>query len=65
LIVTDGVTNNISMITAVANINNGTVPYEPPVPVRIPEKSRVSANAIGAANNNSVGAVAQIMLVQN
>jgi hypothetical protein len=65
LIVTDGVTNNISMITAVANINNGTVPYEPPVPVRIPEKSRVSATAIGAANNNSVGAIAQIMLVQD
>lgn len=65
LIVTDGVTNNISMITAVANINNGTVPYQPPAPVRIPEKSRISATAIGAANNNSVGVIAQIMLVQN
>jgi hypothetical protein len=65
LIVTDGATNNISLVTAVANLNNGVVPYEPPVPVLLPEKSRVSATAIGAANNNSAGAIAQIMLVQN
>lgn len=65
LIITDGITNNISLISAVANINNGVVPFQPVIPVSIPEKSRITATAKGAANNNSVGVIAQIMLVQN
>jgi len=57
--------SGIPVVTAIADNNNGQVQFQPPIPVRMESKTRITAQAIGAANNNRVGALAQLMLVQD
>jgi hypothetical protein len=58
---TDGIVRTV----AVTTLNNGSAQYDFVNPVRIPEKNCIGATAIGAANNNSVSSMFNILLVKN
>jgi hypothetical protein len=49
----------------VSTLNNGSVTYDFMYPLRVPEKNCVGATAIGSANNNSVSAFFNIVLIKN
>lgn len=57
-------TDNILRVGAVSAINNGSVAYDFDPPYTIPEKNCIGASAIGAANNNSVSAFFNIVLIK-
>lgn len=57
----DGIVRTI----AVSTLNNGAVQYDFVNPTKIPEKYCIGATAIGAANNNSVSSMFNILLVQD
>jgi hypothetical protein len=57
-------TDNILRVGAVATLNNGSIQYDFDPPYIIPEKNCVGASAIGAANNNSVSAFLNIILIK-
>jgi hypothetical protein len=58
---TDGIVRTV----AVTTLNNGAAQYDFANPIRIPEKTCIGASAIGAANNNSVSSMFNILLVQD
>jgi len=57
-------TDDILRVGAVATLNNGSVEYTFAYPYVIPEKNCIGATAIGSANNNSVSAFLNIVLVK-
>ena len=57
--------DDIVRVVAVVALNNGSVQYDFRYPARFPEKNCIGANAIGAANNNLVSAMFNIVLIQN
>ncbi len=57
--------DGIVRIGAVSTLNNGSVQYDFDPPYRIPEKNCVGASAIGSANNNSVSAFFNIILIKD
>ena len=57
-------TDDILRVGAVSAINNGSVAYDFDPPYTIPEKNCIGASAIGAANNNSVSAFFNIVLIK-
>jgi hypothetical protein len=58
-------TDGILRVGAVSTLNNGSVTYDFMYPLRVPEKNCVGATAIGSANNNSVSAFFNIVLIKN
>ena len=57
-------TDNILRVGAVATLNNGSIQYDFDPPYIIPEKNCVGVTAIGSANNNSVSAFLNIILIK-
>ena len=57
--------DGVLRVAAVTTINNGSAQYDFVNPVRVPEKHCIGATAIGAANNNSVSSMFNILLVQD
>ena len=55
----------ISRVGAIVVFDNGSVEYDFPYPLVIPEKYCVGATAIGTANNNGISTVFSILLVKN
>lgn len=51
-------------VGAVSTLNNGSVQYDFAMPYPIPEKNCIGATALGSANNNSVSAYFNIVLVK-
>ena len=55
----------ISRVGAVITLNNGFSDYNFDIPLRIPEKTSISATAQGSANNNGVSTMFVICLMKN
>jgi len=62
--ITDNV-NSITRVGAVVTINNGSVQYDFPYPLVIPEKFCLGATADGSSSNNSVSSMFGILLIKN
>ena len=58
-------TNNIRLTSAIVTLNNGAADYKFELPVVIPEKTTVEAQAFGASENNSCSSMFIILLVKN
>lgn len=58
-------TNGVKMATVSAVANNGIVEFNPKYPIAVAEKTRIVAEARGAANDNYVATIIQIVLVKN
>lgn len=56
--------DGIVRVGAVTTLNNGSVQYDFDPPYAIPEKNCIGATAIGTANNNSVSAFFNIILIK-
>jgi hypothetical protein len=57
--------DGILRVVAISTLNNGSIQYDFAYPVQITEKSCFGATAIGAANNNSVSAFFNFVLIKN
>lgn len=57
--------DGILRVVAISTLNNGSIQYDFAYPVAITEKSCFGATAIGAANNNSVSAFFNFVLIKN
>lgn len=57
--------DNVLRVGAVTTLNNGAALFTFDPPYRIPEKNCIGASAVGAANNNSVSAFFNLILVKN
>jgi len=57
--------DGILRVGAVSTLNNGSVTYDFMYPYRLPEKNCIGASAIGSANNNSVSAFFNVVLITN
>jgi len=57
--------DGILRVGAVSTLNNGSVQYDFTYPYTIFEKNCIGASAIGSANNNSVSAFFNIVLIKN
>jgi len=55
--------DGIVRVGAVSTLNNGSVQYNFTYPYRIPEKNCVGATGIGSANNNSISAFFNMVLI--
>jgi len=58
-------TNDIRLTSAIVTLNNGAADYKFELPVVIPEKSTVEAQAFGSSENNSCSSMFIILLVKN
>jgi hypothetical protein len=58
-------TNNIRLTAAIVTLNNGAADYLFELPVAIPEKTTVEAQAFGSSENNSCSSMFIILLVKN
>jgi hypothetical protein len=58
-------TNNIRLTAAIVTLNNGAADYLFELPVAIPEKTTLEAQAFGASENNSCSSMFIILLVKN
>lgn len=57
--------DGILRVVAISTLNNGSISYDFAYPVAITEKSCFGASAIGTANNNSVSAFFNFVLIKN
>lgn len=57
--------DGVLRVGAVTTLNNGAVQYDFTFPYVIPEKTIVSASAVGSAANNKVSAFLNIVLIKN
>ena len=57
--------DGILRVVAISTLNNGSISYDFAYPVAITEKSCFGATAVGAANNNSVSAFFNFVLIKN
>jgi len=57
--------DGILRVVAISTLNNGSIQYDFAYPVAITEKSCFGASAVGAANNNSVSAFFNFVLIKN
>jgi hypothetical protein len=57
--------DEILRVVAISTLNNGSIQYDFAYPVAITEKNCFGATAIGAANNNSVSAFFNFVLIKN
>ncbi len=57
--------NNIRLTSAVVTLNNGAADYKFELPVAIPEKTTIEAQASGSSENNSCSSMFIILLVKN
>lgn len=57
--------DGVVRVAAVSTLNNGFVNYNFQYPIAVPEKCCIGATAIGSANNNSVSAFFNIVLIKN
>jgi len=57
--------DNVLRVGAVTTLNNGAALFTFDPPYQIPEKCCIGASAVGAANNNSVSAFFNLILVKN
>jgi len=57
--------DGIRRVAAVTALNNGAIQYDFTYPIAIPEKSCISASAIGSANNNIVSSMFNLVLIKN
>jgi hypothetical protein len=58
-------TNNIRLTAAVVTVNNGVADYAFEYPLRVPEKTTIEAQAVGAAANNACSSLFILLLVKN
>lgn len=58
-------TNDIRLTIAIVTLNNGAADYKFELPVAIPEKTTLEAQAFGASENNSCSSMFIILLVKN
>lgn len=58
-------TNNIRLTAAVVTVNNGAADYAFEYPLRVPEKTTIEAQAVGAAANNACSSMFILLLVKN
>lgn len=58
-------TNNIRLTSAVVTVNNGAADYAFEYPLRVPEKTTIEAQAVGAAANNACSSMFILLLVKN
>jgi hypothetical protein len=57
--------DGILRVEAISTLNNGSISYDFAYPIQIPEKNCFGATAIGTANNNSVSAFFNFVLIKN
>jgi hypothetical protein len=57
--------DGILRVDAISTLNNGAISYDFAYPVEIPEKNCFGATAVGSANNNSVSAFFNFVLIKN
>jgi cephalosporin-C deacetylase-like acetyl esterase len=57
--------DGILRVVAISTLNNGSVQYDFAYPIAITEKSCFGASAVGSANNNSVSAFFNFVLIKN
>jgi hypothetical protein len=57
--------DGILRVVAISTLNNGSIQYDFAYPVAILEKNCFGASAIGSANNNSVSAFFNFVLIKN
>lgn len=57
--------DGILRVVAISTLNNGSISYDFAYPIAIEEKNCFGATAIGAANNNSVSAFFNFVLIKN
>jgi cephalosporin-C deacetylase-like acetyl esterase len=57
--------DGILRVVAISTLNNGSIQYDFAYPIAITEKSCFGATAVGSANNNSVSAFFNFVLVKN
>jgi hypothetical protein len=57
--------DGILRVVAISTLNNGSVSYDFAYPIAITEKSCFGASAVGTANNNSVSAFFNFVLIKN
>jgi len=57
--------DGILRVAAISTLNNGSIQYDFAYPLAIPEKFCFGATAIGTANNNSVSAFFNFVLIKN
>ena len=57
--------DGILRVAAISTLNNGSISYDFAYPIQILEKNCFGATAIGAANNNSVSAFFNFVLIKN
>ena len=57
--------DEILRVVAISTLNNGSIQYDFAYPVAITEKNCFGATAIGVANNNSVSAFFNFVLIKN
>jgi hypothetical protein len=58
-------TDDIRRTAAIVTINNGTADYTFEYPLRIPEKTTLEAQAVGAGTNNACSSMFILVLVKN
>jgi hypothetical protein len=56
--------DGILRVVAISTLNNGSIQYDFAYPIAITEKSCFGASAIGSANNNSVSAFFNFVLIK-
>ncbi len=57
--------DGILRVAAISTLNNGSISYDFAYPIQILEKNCFGATAVGAANNNSVSAFFNFVLIKN
>ena len=57
--------DGILRVVAISTLNNGSIQYDFAYPIAITEKSCFGATAVGSANNNSVSAFFNFVLIKN
>jgi hypothetical protein len=57
--------DGILRVAAISTLNNGSISYDFAYPIAILEKNCFGATAVGAANNNSVSAFFNFVLIKN
>lgn len=57
--------DGILRVVAISTLNNGSVQYDFAYPIAITEKSCFGASAVGSANNNSISAFFNFVLIKN
>lgn len=58
-------TDGLVRVAAITTLNNGVASYNFEMPIQIPEKNCIGAQAVGSSANNSVSSYFNIVLIKN